>query len=198
MHHSYRCHLSPDVLLASNPAAERAPDETRRLDPSETLGEARCPCCRTPLVARMGRRAVLSLPLFRVPEPPAWRAKRHERNTRHRAVRFRSPRRRRSVLGAMTAFRADEPIAPGPPSLRASSGAASAPCASVSSTRRASGVAMDSSTRMARRCRRSFAVGSRRGSANKPSMRRRTSSDGLPCNASRKAESANSPNSLKR
>jgi hypothetical protein len=53
MRHCYPCHLSPDAL-----GPDRAPPERNReryrLDP-DLLDTARCPCCRAPLIARMGR-----------------------------------------------------------------------------------------------------------------------------------------------
>ena len=52
MRHSYRCHLSPDALHDC-PAAEAG--ARVRAEPEEILGVARCPRCRTPMVARMGR-----------------------------------------------------------------------------------------------------------------------------------------------
>ncbi len=51
MPHAYRCHASPDAL--DRPRAERN-GQRYRVD-SEALATARCPCCRAPLVARMGR-----------------------------------------------------------------------------------------------------------------------------------------------
>ncbi|HZV06381.1 MAG TPA: hypothetical protein VE999_14975 [Gemmataceae bacterium] len=52
MRHAYPCHASPDVL-----GLDRAPARNGaryRLD-LDLLDTARCPCCRAPLVARMGR-----------------------------------------------------------------------------------------------------------------------------------------------
>jgi hypothetical protein len=53
MRHAYRCHLAPDAVRDGS--APESNGERARLDPSEIVGDARCPCCRTPLVARMGR-----------------------------------------------------------------------------------------------------------------------------------------------
>ncbi len=50
MRHSYRCHAPLDSVAAS----DSVPDG-RRSDPTEVMDVARCPCCRTPLIARMGR-----------------------------------------------------------------------------------------------------------------------------------------------
>lgn len=50
MRHAYRCHVSPDSLSDARHNGER-----RRLDAGDVLDTARCPCCGTPLVARMGR-----------------------------------------------------------------------------------------------------------------------------------------------
>ncbi|MHB1423490.1 MAG: hypothetical protein ACYC3I_09910 [Gemmataceae bacterium] len=51
MRHSYRCHASPDAV---GPDRERN-GERCRVDSIDLLDTARCPCCRAPLVARMGR-----------------------------------------------------------------------------------------------------------------------------------------------
>lgn len=73
-----------------------------------------------------------------------------------------------------------------------------APLASVSKMCRALEVPMRSRTRTERRFRRASDDRARCDSANNPSMRRRTSSDGLPCNASRKVFLASSPKSRRR
>jgi hypothetical protein len=52
MRHSYRCHASPDSLDRSYPERSR---ERYRVDSVDLLDTARCPCCRFPLVTRMGR-----------------------------------------------------------------------------------------------------------------------------------------------
>ena len=54
MRSAYRCHLDPRSAVAS---ANKIPNRggSPRWDPSEVIGVARCPCCRTPLIARMGR-----------------------------------------------------------------------------------------------------------------------------------------------
>lgn len=52
MRHAYRCHASPHAL--DRPMSERV-GERHRVDPVDVLDTARCPCCRAPLVARMGR-----------------------------------------------------------------------------------------------------------------------------------------------
>jgi hypothetical protein len=52
MRHAYRCHASPDALGAERSVSERN-GQRHRLD-SELLDTARCPCCRAPLIARMG------------------------------------------------------------------------------------------------------------------------------------------------
>lgn len=52
MRHAYRCHVSPDFLGSDRAAPERN-GERSRLDP-DLLDTARCPCCRAPLIARMG------------------------------------------------------------------------------------------------------------------------------------------------
>ena len=52
MRHAYRCHASPDAL--DRAPSERA-GERQRVDSVDLLATARCPCCRAPLVARMGR-----------------------------------------------------------------------------------------------------------------------------------------------
>jgi hypothetical protein len=52
MRHSYRCHASPDSLERSYPERN---GERCRVDSVDLLDTARCPCCRFPLVARMGR-----------------------------------------------------------------------------------------------------------------------------------------------
>lgn len=52
MRHSYRCHASPDSLERSFPERK---GERCRVDSVDLLDTARCPCCRFPLVARMGR-----------------------------------------------------------------------------------------------------------------------------------------------
>lgn len=51
MRHSYPCHVSPDALDRTAPKRN---GERHRLDP-DLLDTARCPCCRAPLIARMGR-----------------------------------------------------------------------------------------------------------------------------------------------
>lgn len=53
MRHAYRCHASPAVLDLDRSAPQR--NSQRYLVDSEALDTARCPCCRAPLVARMGR-----------------------------------------------------------------------------------------------------------------------------------------------
>jgi hypothetical protein len=53
MRHAYRCHVSPDALGLDRTAPQRN-GERYRLDP-DLLDTARCPCCRAPLIARMGR-----------------------------------------------------------------------------------------------------------------------------------------------
>jgi hypothetical protein len=53
MRHCYPCHISPDTLGPDRAASERN-RERYRLDP-DLLDTARCPCCRAPLIARMGR-----------------------------------------------------------------------------------------------------------------------------------------------
>jgi hypothetical protein len=51
MRHAYHCHASPNALdHAPNRRGERY-----RVDPADVLETARCPLCRAPLVARMGR-----------------------------------------------------------------------------------------------------------------------------------------------
>jgi ssDNA-binding Zn-finger/Zn-ribbon topoisomerase 1 len=54
MRHAYHCHAPP--LAAGDLASHASGGERRRYDPAEILDTARCPCCRTPLIARMGRR----------------------------------------------------------------------------------------------------------------------------------------------
>jgi hypothetical protein len=51
MRHSYRCHASPDDFDRDH---ERN-GKRCRLDPMDPFDTARCPCCRAPLIARMGR-----------------------------------------------------------------------------------------------------------------------------------------------
>ncbi len=53
MRHCYPCHISPNALDLDRAAPERN-RERYRLDP-DLLDTARCPCCRAPLIARMGR-----------------------------------------------------------------------------------------------------------------------------------------------
>jgi hypothetical protein len=53
MRHTYPCHACPDALDSERTMPQRKGDRYR-LD-SELLDTARCPCCRAPLVARMGR-----------------------------------------------------------------------------------------------------------------------------------------------
>jgi hypothetical protein len=53
MRHAYPCHASRDAHGSDRAAPERN-GERYRLD-SDLLDTARCPCCRAPLVARMGR-----------------------------------------------------------------------------------------------------------------------------------------------
>jgi hypothetical protein len=53
MRHAYRCHISSD-LPGPDCAAPKRNGERFRLDP-DLLDTARCPCCRAPLIARMGR-----------------------------------------------------------------------------------------------------------------------------------------------
>jgi hypothetical protein len=53
MRHSYRCHTSLDDLGLDYSTPDRN-GERYRVD-SDLLDTARCPCCRFPLVARMGR-----------------------------------------------------------------------------------------------------------------------------------------------
>ncbi|HTU89597.1 MAG TPA: hypothetical protein VMF69_05815 [Gemmataceae bacterium] len=53
MRHSYPCHVSPGALGPEHTRSERN-GQRCRLDP-ELLDTARCPCCRAPLIARMGR-----------------------------------------------------------------------------------------------------------------------------------------------
>lgn len=55
MRHSYRCHASPDALIHDRSTRERN-GERCRVDSVDLLDTARCPCCRFPLVARMGRK----------------------------------------------------------------------------------------------------------------------------------------------
>lgn len=54
MRHSFRCHASPDTAALDRSAPERN-GERNRVDLVDLLDTARCPCCRFPLVARMGR-----------------------------------------------------------------------------------------------------------------------------------------------
>jgi hypothetical protein len=54
MRHSYRCHLALDAIRDNS--VSEANGERARLDPSDIVGDVRCPCCRAVLVARMGRR----------------------------------------------------------------------------------------------------------------------------------------------
>jgi hypothetical protein len=54
MRHSYRCHASPKALFPDRSTPERN-RERCRVDSVDLLDIARCPCCRFPLVARMGR-----------------------------------------------------------------------------------------------------------------------------------------------
>jgi hypothetical protein len=51
---SYRCHLQPQSAM--NDSYRDVSDRRSRSDPSEIIGVPRCPCCRAPLIARMGRR----------------------------------------------------------------------------------------------------------------------------------------------
>jgi hypothetical protein len=51
MRHAYRCHAALDAPAS---ASDR-PRERTRIDAGDLLDIARCPCCRFPLVARMGR-----------------------------------------------------------------------------------------------------------------------------------------------
>lgn len=53
MRHSYPCHISADAHGPDYAKPQRNGDRYR-LDP-ELLDTARCPCCRAPLIARMGR-----------------------------------------------------------------------------------------------------------------------------------------------
>ncbi len=53
MRHCYPCHISPNALSTDRATPERN-RERYRLDP-DLLDTARCPCCRAPLIARMGR-----------------------------------------------------------------------------------------------------------------------------------------------
>lgn len=53
MRHAYRCHASPEFLGSDRTAPQRNGARCR-LDP-DLLDTARCPCCRAPLIARMGR-----------------------------------------------------------------------------------------------------------------------------------------------
>jgi|GEM_PF-3593627 hypothetical protein len=53
MRHVYRCPIVPDGLGSDCDAPERN-GQRHRLDP-DLLDTARCPCCRAPLIARMGR-----------------------------------------------------------------------------------------------------------------------------------------------
>lgn len=52
MRHAYRCHVSSDARACSAPERKR---ERNGVDSVDLLDTARCPCCRAPLVARMGR-----------------------------------------------------------------------------------------------------------------------------------------------
>lgn len=52
MRHSYRCPIASDVVECV--LSERK-DGRNRVDTGDLLDTARCPCCRAPLVARMGR-----------------------------------------------------------------------------------------------------------------------------------------------
>ena len=52
MRHAYRCHASSDAL---DRAASERNGERNRVDSMDLFDTARCPCCRVPLVARMGR-----------------------------------------------------------------------------------------------------------------------------------------------
>jgi hypothetical protein len=54
MRQSYRCHASPDAPASDHSRSERN-GERNRVDLVDLLDTARCPCCRFPLVARMGR-----------------------------------------------------------------------------------------------------------------------------------------------
>lgn len=54
MRHSYRCHASADAARICSTSASNG--ERSRLDASEVFADVRCPCCRAPLIARMGRR----------------------------------------------------------------------------------------------------------------------------------------------
>jgi hypothetical protein len=53
MRHAYPCHASPDILAPDRAAAQR--NSARYRFDSDLLDTARCPCCRAPLIARMGR-----------------------------------------------------------------------------------------------------------------------------------------------
>jgi hypothetical protein len=53
MRHAYRCPTSPAVLGPERATPQR--NSARSRVDSELLDTARCPCCRAPLVARMGR-----------------------------------------------------------------------------------------------------------------------------------------------
>lgn len=44
-----------EVLVASEILADGVREAKQRHAAAEVAGEARCPCCRMPLVARMGR-----------------------------------------------------------------------------------------------------------------------------------------------
>ena len=54
MRHSYRCLASSDTLDYDRSSSARK-GERCRVDSVDLLDTARCPCCRVPLVARMGR-----------------------------------------------------------------------------------------------------------------------------------------------
>jgi hypothetical protein len=53
MRHSYRCHVASEAVELAVP--ERNGGRNPRIDAGDLLDTARCPCCRAPLVARMGR-----------------------------------------------------------------------------------------------------------------------------------------------
>jgi hypothetical protein len=53
MRRAYRCHIPLDALGLDCAVPEHN-GERCRLDP-DLLDTARCPCCRAPLIARMGR-----------------------------------------------------------------------------------------------------------------------------------------------
>ena len=53
---SYRCHLQSQSAASDSYRDVPERDGRSRSDPTEIIGVPRCPCCRVPLIARMGRR----------------------------------------------------------------------------------------------------------------------------------------------